>query len=76
MACQSVTDAMTDGAPLREIILHLQKHLLHVEQSQLARVMLTQGVKLARGDLVLLDRVRFGEKGVHVFHEGARNSGR
>jgi hypothetical protein len=58
------------------VILHLQKHLLHVEKPELAAVMLLERVQLARRNLVSLDRVLLRQKGAHVFDKGAGNAGR
>ena len=48
---------------------------MHVRNAQLAGAVLVERVKLARGDLVALDRVRLCEERAHV-REGAGKTGR
>jgi hypothetical protein len=63
-------------AAASSLILHLQKHLFHVKEPELAGVVLLERVQLARRDLVALDRVLLRQEGAHVFDEASRDSGR
>jgi hypothetical protein len=55
--------------------LILKKHLFHVGEFQLARIVLSQRMQLLCRDLVGLDGALFGEEGAKVFHKAARDRG-
>jgi hypothetical protein len=56
--------------------LHLLKHLLDVEEAELAAVMPLQRVQLARCELIALDGVRLGMESAHVIDKAASDRGR
>ena len=61
---------------LIQIVPHLQKHLFHVEEPELARVMLLERCSWRAAIFVELDRVLLRQEGVHVSHKAARDAGR
>ena len=58
------------------MIPHLQKHLPHVDDAQLAVPVLFQEPQLLGRDLVLREAIFRSLEGAHVAYEGARDGGR
>jgi hypothetical protein len=57
------------------VIAHGQKHLLHVVQPKLAKVVLLQRVELTRRDLVALEGILLRQERAHILDEGSRDGG-
>ena len=54
------------------MIPHPLRHVLDVCEAKLlrsGRIVGSERMKLARGDLVALDGIGFGEEGAHIAHE-------
>ena len=58
------------------MVLHTLKHLRHVEEAQLAAIVLLQCVKLPGRDLVAFNGVLLGMECAHVLDKAARDRGR